>query len=241
MVMTEPDLLPAFVLHTRPYRETSQLVDLFVASMGKVSVVAKGSRTSRSAVKGLLQPFLPLHIRYSGKSNLKTLVQLEARSPPVVLQGERLFSALYLNELLYHLLEPDTEYPGLYSSYFQTLLVLSDQQQPVSPILRQFELLLLQLLGYGVDFYYAADSGLSIDPRCFYRFDPEAGFITTELRDHAVFSGAEILGMAERDFLDTQILAAARRFSRLAFAALLGNRPLKSRELYSAFIARRSE
>jgi len=94
--MTEPEMLPAFVLHTRPYRETSQLVDLFVASMGKVSMVAKGSRTSRSAVKGLLQPFLPLHIRYSGKSNLKTLVQLEARSPQVALQGERLFSALYL-------------------------------------------------------------------------------------------------------------------------------------------------
>ncbi len=145
--MTEPEMLPAFVLHTRPYRETSQLVDLFVASMGKVSVVAKGSRTSRSAVKGLLQPFLPLHIRYSGKSNLKTLVQLEARSPQVALQGERLFSALYLNELLYHLLEPDTEYPGLYSSYFQTLLVLSDPLQPVSPLLRQFELLLLQQLG----------------------------------------------------------------------------------------------
>ena len=239
--MTEPEMLPAFVLHTRPYRETSQLVDLFVASMGKVSMVAKGSRTSRSAVKGLLQPFLPLHIRYSGKSNLKTLVQLEARSPQVALQGERLFSALYLNELLYHLLEPDTEYPGLYSSYFQTLLVLADPLQPVSPLLRQFELLLLQQLGYGVDFCYAADSGLPIDPACFYRYEPEAGFITTALRDHAVFSGTEIIGMAERDFINAQILAAARRFSRQAFAALLGNRPLKSRELYSAFIERRSE
>ena len=48
--MTEPELLPAFVLHTRPYRETSQLVDLFVASMGKISVVAKGSRSSRSSI-----------------------------------------------------------------------------------------------------------------------------------------------------------------------------------------------
>lgn len=239
--MTEPEMLPAFVLHTRPYRETSQLVDLFVASMGKVSMVAKGSRTSRSAVKGLLQPFLPLHIRYSGKSNLKTLVQLEARSPPVALQGERLFSALYLNELLYHLLEPDTEYPGLYSSYFQTLLVLSDRQQPVSPILRQFELLLLQQLGYGVDFCYAADSGLPIESASLYRYDPEAGFISTELRHPAAFSGEEIMGLEEQDFTNDQTLAAARRFSRLAFAALLGNRPLKSRELYSAFIARRSE
>lgn len=239
--MTEPELLPAFVLHTRPYRETSQLVDLFVASMGKVSVVAKGSRSSRSAVKGLLQPFLPLHVCYNGKSSLKTLVQLEARSTQIVLQGERLFSGLYLNELLYYLLEPDAEYPGLFSSYFQTLLALSNQQEPVSPLLRQFELLLLQQLGYGSDFCYAADSGLPIEPACFYRYEPEAGFITTALRNHSVFSGREVIGISERDFSDGYILAAARRFSRQAFAALLGNRPLKSRELYSAFIARRSE
>ena len=239
--MTEPDLSPAFVLHTRPYRETSQLVDLFVASMGKVSVVAKGSRSPRSSVKGLLQPFLPLHIHYGGKSSLKTLLQLEARSPQVALQGERLFSALYLNELLYYLLEPDTEYPGLFSGYFQTLLALADQQQLVSPLLRQFELLLLQQLGYGADFCYAADSCLPIDPACYYRYEPEAGFITTALRDHAFFSGREIIGIAEQAFSDEYILAAARRFSRQAFAALLGNRPLKSRGLYSAFIARRSE
>lgn len=239
--MTEPELLPAFVLHTRPYRETSQLVDLFVASTGKISVVAKGSRSSRSSVKGLLQPFLPLHICYSGKSSLKTLSQLEARSAQIVLQGERLFSGLYLNELLYYLLEPDAEYPGLFSSYFQTLLALSNQQELVSPLLRQFELLLLQQLGYGSDFCYAADSGLPIDPDCFYRYEPEAGFVTTALRNHFVFSGREIIGISEQDFSDENVLAAARRFSRQAFAALLGNRPLKSRELYSAFIARRSE
>ncbi|WP_024872783.1 DNA repair protein RecO [Tolumonas lignilytica] len=239
--MTEPELLPAFVLHTRPYRETSQLVDLFVASMGKVTVVAKGSRSSRSSLKGLLQPFLPLHIHFGGKSSLKTLLQLETRSTQIVLQGERLFSGLYLNELLYYLLEPDAEYPGLFSSYFQVLLALSEQREVVSILLRQFELLLLQQLGYGTDFCYAADSGLPIDPDSFYRYELESGFIATSLRHHSFFSGREILGISEQDFSDSTVLAAARRFSRQAFAALLGNRPLKSRELYSAYIARRSE
>lgn len=239
--MTESELLPAFVLHSRPYRETSQLVDLFVASMGKVSMVAKGSRSSRSSVKGLLQPFLPLHVHFAGKSTLKTLVQLETRSAQIVLHGERLFSGLYLNELLYHLLEPDAEYPGLFSSYFQSLLTLADPASSVSPLLRQFELLLLQQLGYGVDFSYAADSGLPIDPECYYRYEHEVGFITTALRHPSLFSGQDVLGMAEQAFADESTLAAARRFSRQAFAALLGNKPLKSRELYSAFVARRSE
>lgn len=237
--MTEPELLPAFVLHTRPYRETSQLVELFVASAGKISIVARGSRSSRSSTKGLLQPFLPLHIRYSGKSNLKTLVHLEASSPQIVLQGERLFSAMYLNELLYYLLEPDTEYQGLFSSYFQTLLALTESQ-PILSVLRQFELLLLQQLGYSPDFYYSVD-GLPVEPTAFYRYEPEAGFIPSALRDRALFSGRELIGIGDQNFSDENISAAARRFCRQALAALLGNRPLKSRELYSAFIARRSE
>ena len=82
--MTESDFFPAFVLHTRPYRETSQLVDLFVATAGKVTVVARGSRSARSTIKGLLQPFIPLNVRYSGKTALKSLQLIESQSLQVV-------------------------------------------------------------------------------------------------------------------------------------------------------------
>ncbi len=239
--MTEPEYLPAFILHTRPYRETSQLVDLFVANAGKVTVVSRGSRTQKSAIKGLLQPFLPVNVRYAGKSSLKTLQKIEASSLQIALPGERLFTAMYLNELLYYLLESDTDYPGLFSSYFQALLSMSDVSVPVADTLRQFEFLLIQQLGYGVDFEYEADSMLPIQPNHYYRYQLETGFIPTELRDNTIFRGHEILGMATQQFTDDLIASAARKFCRQAFSALLGNKRLRSRELYSAYISRRSE
>lgn len=240
MVMTDPEWIPAFVLRTRPYQETSLIVDFFVASSGRVSAVAKGVRSRRSTQKGLLQPFLPLRITYSGKSQLKTLRQVEPDSVQINFKEERLFSAMYLNELLYYLLESDTEYPGLFSSYFQTLLLLSDPQYLESVSLRQFELLLLQQLGYGVDFELAADSQEPIVAGGLYRLLPEEGFIAVTTWDKECYTGEEIIGIADQSFDNPKVLSAARRFCRFALAVLLGDRSLKSRELYAAYIARRS-
>lgn len=240
MATNEPEWVPAFVLRTRPYQETSLIVDFLIATSGKLSVVAKGVRSKRSNQKGLLQPFLPLRISYSGKSQLKTLRQIEPDSVQINFREERLFSAMYLNELLYHLVEPDTDYPGLFSSYFQTLLLLADTQYPEAIPLRQFELLLLQQLGYGADFDLAADTQELIQNEGFYRLLPEVGFITLTNWEKDCYTGTEIRGIANQSFEEPHILMAARRFCRNALASILGDRPLKSRELYAAYLARRS-
>ena len=45
------DLQRGFVLHRRPYSETSLLVDLFTEETGRLTVIAKGARAKRSAWK----------------------------------------------------------------------------------------------------------------------------------------------------------------------------------------------
>ena len=45
--------LTAFVLHRRPYRETSYIVDFFTLQEGKISAVAKGVKNSKSDRKSL--------------------------------------------------------------------------------------------------------------------------------------------------------------------------------------------
>mgnify|MGYP000668136443 CR=1 FL=1 len=37
-------LQPAFVLHSRPYRDTSLLLEVFTAEYGRLSLVGKGAR-----------------------------------------------------------------------------------------------------------------------------------------------------------------------------------------------------
>lgn len=67
----------AFVLHTLAWRETSLIVEVFTRSHGRLGLVAKGARRPRSALRGLLQPFQPLELRWTGKSELRNLIAAE--------------------------------------------------------------------------------------------------------------------------------------------------------------------
>lgn len=89
----------AFVLHSRPFSETSLLLDLFSESEGRVRVLAKGARSRRSQLKGALQPFTPLLVRWSGRGEVKTLRNAEAVSLALPLSGITLYCGLYVNEL----------------------------------------------------------------------------------------------------------------------------------------------
>ncbi len=103
---------PAYLLHSRPYRDTSLLVDFITQDFGRISAVAKGVRNPKSKHRAVLQPFIPLLINLSGKNELKTLGQFEAQANSVDLKYKALFSALYLNELLVRLIhkqEADVE------------------------------------------------------------------------------------------------------------------------------------
>ncbi|MEC9191360.1 MAG: recombination protein O N-terminal domain-containing protein, partial [Pseudomonadota bacterium] len=93
-------LQPAYVLHRRPFQNTSLLVDLFTLDFGLIRAVAKGARREKSRFRALLQLFQPLLISASGKGEVKTLTSIESNMSAMRLQGERLFSGLYLNELL---------------------------------------------------------------------------------------------------------------------------------------------
>ena len=93
----------AFVLHGRPYSETSLMLDLFTEGHGRVRVLAKGARSRRSNLKGALQPFTPLLVRWGGRGEVKTLRNAEPVSLSLPLSGLMLYSGLYVNELLAHL------------------------------------------------------------------------------------------------------------------------------------------
>ena len=98
----------AFVLHSRPWSETSLMLDVFTEESGRVRLVAKGARSKRSTLKGALQPFTPLLLRFGGRGEVKTLRSAEAVSLALPLSGITLYSGLYINELLSRVLEYET-------------------------------------------------------------------------------------------------------------------------------------
>ena len=243
---------PAYVLHTRPYRDTSLLLELLTPDWGRLSAVAKGVRRGKSQRRPLLNPFIPLLVSFQGRGNLQTLTGVEADGPGHRLQGLGLYSGFYLNELLVRVIGEWDASPAIYGDYQQVLQHLS-QMTPGSPvpeevpsespepILRLFEWNLLSHLGYGVDFNREAKTGADIQAHSLYRFDPEAGFIGPQPVDPetlggaaraSLFRGEDLLACDREDFSSAQTRAAAKRLSRLMLQPLLGSKPLKSRDLF---------
>ena len=139
---------PAFVLHTYPWRETSLIVEILTRDYGRLSVVAKGAKRPMSQYRGMLSPFCPLAVSFSGKSDIKLLTKCEWHGT-ILLPDTALMSAFYLNEILIRLLPKREPVSQLFHSYFAALRNLADGQKPhVS--LRHFELDLLDVLGYGI-------------------------------------------------------------------------------------------
>ncbi len=228
-------LSPACVLHRRPYRETSFLVDILTPEYGRLTLIAKGIRKAKSNLQGLLQPFTPLLVSWTGKGELMTLTHVETIGEVKRLQGDCLFAGFYLNELMMCLLQKWDAQPGIFSAYEKAIVELQTSELQ-EKTLRSFEKYLLEELGYGL--LPKSDNSLhnTFSPDKHYRFVPEQGFVVSELGDLAsaksyIFSGKSLLAIAKEDWQE-ESLQDAKRLTRFLLAPLLGARPIFSRQLF---------
>jgi DNA repair protein RecO (recombination protein O) len=214
-----------YVLHSRPYKESSALVDLFSVD-GRCRAVLRGARGRTGS---LARPFTPLDVELRGRSELKTVARVEQAGVPHLFGGDVLFSGLYLNELIVRLLPADDPHPGLFEHYAATLIALSEGRA-LQPLLRAFEWRLLEDLGYG----FALDedgAGEPIDPAGLYRYRSDGGFEAIGALEPGAFHGRDLLALADADWSSAGALSAAKRLMRQALAPHLGGKPLISREL----------
>lgn len=230
-------LQPSYVLHSRPYRDSSALLEILTPEYGRMSLVARGARNRSRRGNGtvLLQPFVPLLLSFSGRGELKTLTAKESVGRAVMLRGDRMFSGLYINELLMRLLHRYDAHPQLFALYGQTLESLQGSAA-LDEILRRFEFSLLDELGYSFDLAVDGHSGEAVQSGLWYHFHPDFGLVLqTGPVDPArpAFAGDHLLLLASGEF-GGEVRLTAKRLLRLALANHLGEAPLKSRDLFRA-------
>lgn len=214
---------PGWLLAQRPYRETSQLLEVFTRGHGRVGLVARGARGPRAKLRGVLQLFTPLLLSWSEAGELGTLVGAEAAGPALPLAGERVFHGWYLNELLLRLTERHDPHPGLYRDYGTALGRLPGGQGEAA--LRVFEKRLLAEMGYGLPLPEELESGRR------YRFDLERGATPAVAGDTDTYAAESLLGL-ERERLETrEALREARKLLRAALRRQLGGRELETPRL----------
>lgn len=231
MTRIKQELHLAFVLHTRDYRETSLLVEVFSQQHGRATLVARGAKRGKSKASSILRPFAPLQISWVGDGDLVSMAEVEEMPGSCNLQAKRAICGLYLNELLIKLLPKWDACTELFNDYHTTLQNLADPELNEQIILRKFEKHLLKELGYGLQLSCEVESGAPIEANNFYIFDPILGPRLVANAQTQSIKGASLLGLANEDFDAATDLAEVRRLMRSVLAYHLGPKQLVSRQL----------
>ncbi|WP_233998930.1 DNA repair protein RecO [Microbulbifer pacificus] len=250
---------PAYILHSRPFRDTSLILELLTPDYGRLACIAKGARRDKQRRQRALQPFAPLLVTLLGRHDLKTLGPVENAGQSLWLKGRAVYAGLYVNELLVRLLPEGEAQLSVFAAY-QTLLARlatleGDEGGAKSAALewplRRFELQLLQALGSCPELDFSPLENGPIRADIVYRLTAEEGFTPVHLPPGALlraddFWGADLLALKSLLLADEgectapetcgrsggEVLSAAKRLCRLILSPMLGNRPLKSRELF---------
>ena len=218
---------PAFVLHARPWRETSLIVELLSRDHGRVAVVARGlSGPKRHPLRAALQPLQHVRADFLPQGEMARLLQAEAIDAAPLLHGDTLLAAFYVNELLLRLLPRQDPSAELYARY-GALRGEFASTEPLAWTLRRFERDLLDTLGYGLPLDQS-DDGQPLDPAARYRLDAEAGPVRDRQHAAGSASGAALLAQAADRLPPPEQLAELRVALRGVLQAHLGPARLKS-------------
>jgi len=222
---------PGFVLHSYPYKETSLIVDMFTRDHGRIGVVAKGAKRPLSKLRGVLQTFQPLSISFSGKSELRTLIDADWVGGMLPIEKTALLCGFYLNELLVKLLARDDPHPKLFDHYVATLNELA-HNEPVQIVLRKFERALLKETGVAADLTRDTGTRTTVEPGGMYVVDPERGPRAARAGDTwPVVAGKTLIDMENEDYGDPQTQAQSKQLMRFLLAYHLGGAPLNTRQI----------
>jgi DNA repair protein RecO (recombination protein O) len=222
---------PAFVLHSYPYRETSLIVDVFSRDHGRIPLIAKGAKRPHSKLRGVLQTFQPLSVSWSGKGEMRTLIDAEWVGGLLPVEKSALLCGFYLNELLVKLLARDDPHPGLFDHYVATLNQLA-HDEPAPIVLRKFELALLKETGVAGDFTRCAATGEAVEADETYVVDPERGPRPARTSDAwPKVSGKTLLDMEREDYADMATQTQSKFLMRFLLAHHLGSATLNTRQI----------
>ena len=224
-------LQSAYVLHHRPYRDTSRIVELFTRDHSRLTVFARGVRGSKSGWAAALQSFQPLLVSWVGKGEAGQLTGAELVGEPRILAASRLMSGFYLNELLLKLMHNHDPHPDIYDLYAVTISALKSSVDQLIT-LRLFEKRLLIALGFGLSLHTEATTGIAIQGEKCYRFVAELGAVAIDADadpSKGVYDGHTLLALACDDLTDPRHCQAVRYLLRAALDRVLDGRPLQCR------------
>ncbi|ANJ66873.1 DNA repair protein RecO [Halothiobacillus diazotrophicus] len=225
----------AYVLHTRPWRETSLLVDWFTEDHGRLMTRQRGARQSGRKSTGRPLPFQGVQMVLAGRGDMKTATQIDLTEPPRILSGQSLAVGFYFNELLMRTLERQEPMPGLFCRYGEALAQLSCQALQLGIVIRGFERDLLDELGFGIDWTHTADLAETLEADATYWVDAEVGILSRPAPGGLSLPGRVLQAIAGDKLPDSNSdQRLARDLMQYLLRPHVGSAPFRSRELWQS-------
>jgi len=230
-------LAPAYILHHRPFRDTSRILEVLTRDHGRLSLFARGVRGPKAKLASVLQPFQLLLVSWSGRGEAPQLTGAESAGHESSLPASCLMASFYLNELLMKLTTRHDPLPSLFDDYQATVEGLR-RGMPLERSLRVFEKRLLEALGYGLDLATEAQTGKPVEADEYYHFRPAQGLFPTVAEAAGALAGRSLINLATERLQSERDLEDSRRLLQAALAQCLEGRELATRVVAKA-VARR--
>jgi DNA repair protein RecO (recombination protein O) len=222
----------AFILKSQSYKESSVIHQMFSIDYGVVSIISKGSKSKISKVGSVLHPFRQLAVSWVGKSDLKTLTSSEQLGELNTLKGNGLYCGFYVNELILNLLHKFDGHPVLFTAYQKVMYQLASNEN-LQNHLREFEKILLQEIGYGLQLDHVANSDAPIDADLDYTYVIGKGVVESSFSSNEQrISGSTLNNLRDNCLATKQELIQAKKLMRRLIDYQLDGKILKSRELF---------
>lgn len=164
------------VLRATDYGESNKILTVFTRNAGKISMMARGAKKSKSRFTAVSQLFSHGYFLYHGGSGMATLQQGDLIRSFRGIREDLLKTAyaVYLVEFLDKMTGEEDVSPYLYDTLL-TALDWIEQNKDVEMVARLFELKLLQIHGYRPRFEGCVHCGKNDPP--FFVSIMEGGFV----------------------------------------------------------------
>jgi DNA repair protein RecO (recombination protein O) len=206
-----------------------------------MALMAKGARRIKSRLKGVLQPFQPVLLSWTGKGEVPTLTSAEIDQSEYSflhheLQGDGLVCGFYCNELLVKLLHRHDPHSKLFDCYHATVMGLNSahENDNLANALRAFEHAVIRETGYEVSFVFESDGKTLIDEAGCYRFQTGQGFVKLANMQSDALSGRAIRSMVseEQHRYSHEEIAQGKYLMRDILSNIMGRQKIVSRGLF---------
>jgi len=231
-------LTPGYILHHRPYRDTSRILEVLVRDHGRLTLFARGVRGPKPRFGGVLQPFGELLLSFQLGREAGQLTGAESAESSSGLPAGSLMAGFYLNELLLKLTTRHDPVPEVFRLYRSALAGLRSGGS-VEAVLRLFEKRLLEAVGYGLDLTSEARTGRAVEAGRFYRFRATEGLFPAAGNEADAVAGSSLIELAREELAAARALEDARRVLKAALAERLEGKELTTRRVARAVAARR--